>query len=174
MKAFLAIEIPIKVLYNIVSRSKMDNIHEITKTITHELTHLIQLAKSKKGIKEKGYLDYKRKRSLTTDENYYLEKIEIDAFAQGTATSIISYANKLNKTSPREFIISVVFPLLKSGITSMFSREVFPSDRYESMRDIFKEKSNDPKINKAKLRGWQRFNKKIYEKLVDYLNNMPT
>lgn len=143
----------------------IDRTHDLISTIVHELTHVIQSLRSpKQSTWTKPF--HAAHKKYTSDEWYYMSKIELNAYAQGTASRIIFKSKQFD--DPKLFIGNNI-NMLKYGMVNMFSREVVPNQQYQEIRDTLKQQSNDPTVNLAKKRAWKYYNKKIIEKLLHYL-----
>ncbi len=135
-------------------------------TITHEMLHLIQgLKHPQQQVYSKRYYNINKVKP-SDEESYLLDKVEIDSYAQGTASAILIQSQQSN--DPVAYIKQMI-GLLKLGTASLFGKEIVPNQRYESIRDLFKKPSNDPAIQRAKDKAWKRYNKKIMEKLMHYV-----
>lgn len=139
---------------------------DFASTIAHELTHVIQSLRSTlQGTYTKPYT----KQPITDEDvRYFISKIESESYAEGTLFKIISKA-KLSG-DPELYITKTVLQPLRMGIATLFNKELFPSQDYEKMKAVLKSKSDSPKIEYAKQQAWKRFNKKLYEKLMKYLD----
>ncbi len=153
--------LPHEVLYFLTNP---DSTHELKAIITHELVHIIQSLKNP-AFRTYTKKYYTNKSTPSSDERYYLDKVEIDAYAQGTASKILLKSKQ--QLNPSKFIDSMI-QLLKVGMVSMFGRPIVPNQDYERIRNIFKEPSKDPVIQRAKVKAWKRYNKKLIEKLMEY------
>ncbi len=169
MKVILSIDIPLGQLQTwIVSSSIPDS---LLATITHELIHLIQVTRSNpiKGNIAKPLMKRQLWPQMTRDEHYYIDKVELDAYAQGTVTKII--AKSKSYPDPKEWIKGVL-NLLKYGMNQVFGREVFPVQQYNTIKTVLTTPSQDMLTKRAKLRGWKYYNKRMYEKLQDYMDTL--
>lgn len=128
-------------------------------TITHELIHLLQSVKSKRGSIRTKEFDKK----WSNDD--FLSKSELNAYAQGTVTKIIMVAKK--HPDPKAWLKSI-FKMLSMGMNSLFGKQVFPSQKYEEIKNLCKQDPNNP----ASINAWKYFNKQIYDKLSQYAETL--
>lgn len=135
-------------------------------TITHEMLHIIQgLRHPQQQVYSKRYYNIDKVKP-SQEESYLLDKVEIDSHAQGTASAILLQS----KQSPDPVAyIKQMMSLLQRGMASMFGKEIVPNQKYENIRDLFKKPSDNPAIQRAKDKAWKRYNKKIMEKLMHYI-----
>lgn len=162
------IDIPTTFLHNLVKGNEKAK-QTLLATMTHEVLHAMQLARTKiRRNRVKQHISKRNYSNLDKDQRYYLDKIELNAYAQGTVTKIMSKAS----TMPNgiEWIKTTVFPMLKLGMDSVFGREIFPSQQYEEIRNLCKRPTDDPEIKRLQKISWQYFNKRIYEKLIERVN----
>lgn len=163
--AYFEVNINFNDLKSILSHSN-NSIRELVSTITHEITHLIQLLRSKKGISTKRPAQYKK---LSAEQFYYMSLHELDAFAQGTVTKILYEAKK--HANPKQYINNAI-KLLSLGVNTLFNREIFPSQNYNEIRKHLKNLSDNNQIKQSQIKAWRYFNKKLYEKLTDALKEL--
>ena len=140
-----------------------DNVlNDLVSTVTHELTHIIQ---SMRSTKQDMYVKpYTRAGNQTENDWYYQSKIEIDAHAQGTATKMLLAANKV--TDPKAYIIHLL-QLIKMGTVDMFGKNIVPNQDYNKIKANLTARTGNPKLDTAKSKAWQRYNKKLYDKLAN-------
>ncbi|RWZ87191.1 MAG: hypothetical protein EO766_11710 [Hydrotalea sp. AMD] len=151
---------------NIVLHKNENSIGELVSTITHEITHLIQsLSSRRNSVYNKNYYST----GADKDTRYYMAKFEIDAHAQSLASEILSKSKKM--PDPIKYIQNIL-PLIGMGIQTVFNRPTFPSKHYQEIKNLLTSPSDDPKLAEAKKRAWRRFNKRIYEKLSNYLEHL--
>lgn len=159
------VDISPMLLHHLVNGSEKSK-ESLLATITHEVIHAMQLARTKiRRNRVKQNISRRQYSNLNKDQRYYLDKVELNAYAQGTVTKIMNKAS----TMPNgiEWIKTSILPLLKMGINSLFGREIFPSQRYEDIRELCKQPTDNPEIKKLQLDSWRYFNKRIYEKLIE-------
>lgn len=143
-------------------------INELGSVITHELTHILQLLRSsRQSVWTSPF--HKGSTELSKEERYYMKKVELDAFAQGTATSII--LNSKISPDPKKYIKGNI-DMIKMGMVSIFNREVVPNQQYEKIKQVLSQPSDDPKVQRAKDQAWKYYNKKIIVKLTHYLDTL--
>lgn len=164
--ASFVIDVPTTILQNLVNGSERAK-QSLLATMTHELIHVIQLARTKiRRNRAKQKISNQSK--LDKDQRYFLDKIELDAYAQGTVTKIMQKASTMSNGV--EWVKTAIFPMLKMGMNSVFGREVFPSQKYEEIRNLCKQPTTDPEIKKLQIKSWRYFNKRIYEKLIERIS----
>lgn len=148
-----------------ISKGFDKTIDRLVSTITHEITHLIQSLKSQH---QSGVGKIYTPRTGSEDERYLGDNIEIDAFAQSTATHILLSGKRSNNVLEA---INSALQMIRFGIGHIFGVDVIKdSGQYMQYQREFKTftKHIDDKPLKYKQIVWRRYNKKLVEKLLKY------
>ena len=118
--------------------------------ITHETTHLIQSLRARDFTIHNKAVEAGLEGDLSTNE--------IDSYAQSFVSNII-------QTDQVDQVLSI----LRSGNTQALSPHA--KKLYTTYHDLFLHQPHDltRKEQKGRVSAWKRFNKRIYEKLQDYL-----
>ncbi|PPD51203.1 MAG: hypothetical protein CTY12_08720 [Methylotenera sp.] len=163
--AIYEIDIPPTLVYHLVNGSEKAKL-SLLATMTHEIVHVMQLARTK--IRRNRAKQGMARNKMDNDQRYYLDKVELSAYAQGTVTKIMTKA----KTMPNgvEWVKTSILPMIKMGMNSVFGREVFPSQQYEEIRNLCKQPTDDPKMKRWQQQAWRYFNKHIYDKLIERIS----
>lgn len=148
-----------------VSKGFSNTIDRLVSTITHEITHLIQSLKSQHQLN--AGKTYTPKTGSDT-ERYLGDNVEIDAFAQSTATHILLSGKRSNNVLGA---ISSALKMIRVGIGHIFGIDVIKDSgqymQYQREFKIFTNHINDKPL-KYKQIVWRRYNKKLVEKLLKY------
>lgn len=131
------------------SKNTIDIVDEIISVLTHEITHLIQ------SLSNPQYsIHSKRTEPQLSD---YISRDEIDAYAQSFVTFVIrSKETELAAQALRSHDLSLLPPK---------ARELY-SYYYHLLTKHFLQASKKDQMRRSQ--AWNRFNKRIYEKLQDY------
>lgn len=140
-------------------------INDLISTITHEITHIIQsLRHSKNMVHTKPF--QKRDSEIGYDDQYYINKSELDAHATGVASAILLHAKE---TSDKKAYIESTIKMLTMGMSSLFNKSLFPNSQYVTIQQKLMKKTSNESDNIAKTKAWKYFNKKIISRLMPYL-----
>jgi len=157
---FLVCELYLEVPQKVNKNTTRD---ELISVISHELTHLIQLARTKNKDHQITAKPSNLKNS-DNDTNYLALRYEIDAFAQSVASDIILHAKQFD--DPYQTVQNQL-TAVKHGLDSLFGKKIIPSDSYHT----YKKKFSNIKDDRNRTAVWKIFNKKLYEKLVNWLEH---
>lgn len=133
------------------------NIQKLSSAISHEITHLIQSLKSTRHH-TKGSKVYNK------NDKYYSDTLEIEAYAQSVASDIMNDINSKRKGFDAGIIndITKYINIIKSSYEPWYYSDVL--SHYHNYKKMYKSSENE-----QDWKVWKLFNKKIIEKLQNYI-----
>lgn len=153
----LTLIIPSKLFQKVDLQSDEIAIHW-TSVAMHEILHLVQIASNK--WKTSDISKFRGEKPNIEKVDYYTSKLEIDAFAQSTATKLIAYADKQN--NPIKFLQTVILPKVKQSDPLLLG----PLSNHRIMLIAM---DHDLRVaNKVK----NLYYKKLYQKLDSYIDHV--
>lgn len=139
-------------------------------TVEHELTHIIQSQRSnnqhtltstdKHLIKSAG--------GSGDQEKYLSQQVEIEAHSQNIVSGLIWWAE--DRGHPTDIIKQVLNNISTKGTLGL-NKSFGIVQRFDKMKSVLLAPTDNPKFQKYKLQQWKRYQRLIYTKLMDYIEN---